>query len=394
MKKLFLLIAMNAALYAGAQKNGFVLIGHCKNADTGRAILIYTGASGNRLDDTCLIKGGEFTFKGGITEPTIGYLQVKSNGKGMTAQIFLEPAQMRVDCDINVDRVAQVKGSKSQAEMDALSALKEPITREMEPLNKRYAEINQVYTNARKQQASDRVQDSLKYLAAAIHDEFDPFRERMAQIDYSFFAAHPTSVVTAFYLRFHTAALSLDSIKMFYNRFGDQTRQSGFGKAIADEIRRRSDSAPGSVAKDFAATDINGKPLRLSGFKGKYVLLDFWASWCVPCRKGNPHLKELYTKYKDKGFEVIGISDDDRDHAAWKKAVAQDGLPWRQVLRGLDMDKKMKGLANDTDISEKFGISTLPTQILIDREGKIIGRYGGGGEAHEALDGKLNGLFQ
>jgi thiol-disulfide isomerase/thioredoxin len=147
------------------------------------------------------------------------------------------------------------------------------------------------------------------------------------------------------------------------------------------------------MAKDFTALDINGKSLQLSDFKGKYVLLDFWASWCVPCRKGNPHLKELYAKYQSKGCEVIGVSDDDRNHDAWKKAVDQDGLPWHQVLRGLDIDKKMRGIKNESDISEKYGINSLPTQILIDATGKIIGRYGGGGEPHEALDKKLADIF-
>lgn len=123
------------------------------------------------------------------------------------------------------------------------------------------------------------------------------------------------------------------------------------------------------------------------------MLVDFWASWCVPCRKGNPHLKELYSQYKAKGFEVIGISDDDRDHDAWKKAVAKDGLPWQHVLRGLKYDA-VKGFDKTNDISELFGIHSLPTQVLIDPSGKIIARYGEGAAAHEDLDKKLAEVFK
>ena len=145
------------------------------------------------------------------------------------------------------------------------------------------------------------------------------------------------------------------------------------------------------MSNNFNTQDINGNKISLADYKGKYVLLDFWASWCVPCRKGNPHLKELYSKYRDKGFEVIGVSDDDRNPEAWKTAVAKDGLPWQHVLRGF---KIVNGAPDRTnDINEGFNISTLPTQILIDRTGTIIARYGEDGDAHELLDEKLKSIF-
>jgi thiol-disulfide isomerase/thioredoxin len=148
------------------------------------------------------------------------------------------------------------------------------------------------------------------------------------------------------------------------------------------------------MAHEFTKQDINGQTLSLASLRGKYVLLDFWASWCGPCRKGNPHLKSLYSKYKDKGLEIVGVSDDDRDLAAWKKAVEQDGIGiWRHVLRGLDMEKRMANQPNPDDISDYYGIHSLPTKILIDPQGKIIGRYGGGGEDDEAMDKKLASIF-
>jgi thiol-disulfide isomerase/thioredoxin len=123
-------------------------------------------------------------------------------------------------------------------------------------------------------------------------------------------------------------------------------------------------------------------------------LLDFWASWCVPCRKGNPHLLSLYSKYKDKGLEIIGVSDDDNNHEAWQKAVDKDGIGvWKHVLRGLDMKKRLAGEENESDISQYYGIHSLPTKILIDPNGIIIGRYGGGGESDEAMDKKFAEIF-
>lgn len=114
----------------------------------------------------------------------------------------------------------------------------------------------------------------------------------------------------------------------------------------------------------------------------------------MPCRKGNPHLLSLYSKYKEKGFEIVGVSDDDSNHDAWKKAVAKDGIGvWKHVLRGLDMKKRMNGEENPEDISDYYGIHSLPTKILIGPDGVILGRYGGGGENDEAMDKKLKEIF-
>jgi thiol-disulfide isomerase/thioredoxin len=121
----------------------------------------------------------------------------------------------------------------------------------------------------------------------------------------------------------------------------------------------------------------------------KYVLLDFWASWCVPCRQGNPHLKELYQKYKDD-LVVVCVSDDDSAPDKWRAAVEQDGLhDFYHVLRGL---KRVPGggFNRSGDIDELYGIRALPTKILIDNSGTIVARYGSNGAA---LDARLEEIF-
>ena len=172
-------------------------------------------------------------------------------------------------------------------------------------------------------------------------------------------------------------------------------QQTQAGKDIAEEIRKLAAGSPGSPAADFTAKELNGSTFSLSALRGKYVLIDFWASWCVPCRKSMPHVRELYERYKGKGLEVLAVSDDDHDSTVWKKAVAKDGTGiWHNVLRGFDMDKRMKNLPNDKDISEKFGIHSLPTKILIDPQGTIIGRYDQGtDEEAAAMDKKLADLL-
>lgn len=142
----------------------------------------------------------------------------------------------------------------------------------------------------------------------------------------------------------------------------------------------------------FAATkvDLQGKPVDLNALKGHYVLLDFWGSWCRPCRASHPHLKELYAKYKDKGFEIVGIAS---EHAktkeecikSWKNAITEDGLTWLQVLNNENGDK--------FDAVKEYGVTAFPTKILLDKDGNVIGRYVGNGNGGEAFGSRLEQLL-
>lgn len=152
--------------------------------------------------------------------------------------------------------------------------------------------------------------------------------------------------------------------------------------------------AVGSTASGFKTNDINGKSLDLKEFRGKYILLDFWASWCIPCRKSNPHLIVLYHKYSAKGFDIIGVSDDDQRQTQWRNAVKQDSTNiWHQVLRGAAAVTD-KDTANLNDLHQLYNIQSLPVKILIDPSGKIIGRYGDNDTTDDDLDKALVAIFK
>jgi thiol-disulfide isomerase/thioredoxin len=287
---------------------------------------------------------------------------------------------------------ATLKGSPVQAEADQLSKARAPIMAKIKPLSDAYSKANNVYMQAMKEKKDEATLASLKEAANDAKDAMDPYYEQLLVIDRNFMDKHPASFVTASILRYRIGGMQLNEAEARYNKMSDAIKNSSLGKELRKQVDGLRMGSPGVKAYMFASKELRGEPLTLADYKGKYVLVDFWASWCVPCRKGNPHLLSLYSKYKDKGFDIIGVSDDDNNLEAWRKAVEKDQIGvWKHVLRGL----KWNGNTPDrsTDISDNFGIHSLPTKILIDPNGVIIGRYGGGGENDEAMDKKLSEIF-
>lgn len=355
--------------------NHFKLTGLIEGQKEGYLTLIYTGHDGKAVRDSVLIDKGRFQFAGSISQPVYATLSGKMRSRSVDdpnyTGFFLESTQMSISLKADDFKNAVITGSGVQDEYaELLSAKKRVEARYRSQLDSLRAERD-------------------REMNAAIRDRLSPYFNEMNKVDLLFFHEHPSSFVTAYMLRFHVDDLSLDSLQLFYRRLDKQLQESVYGKYIAAEIEKLRNGSPGSMAKDFTAIDINGKAMRLSDFRSKYVLIDFWASWCVPCRKGNPHLRALYAKYKDRGLEIIGVSDDDRAQDAWRMAVEKDSIGiWRHVLRGL---KFTRGEYDHSgDISEQFGIHSLPTKILVDKKGMIIGRFG---ENDAELDRALSETF-
>lgn len=175
------------------------------------------------------------------------------------------------------------------------------------------------------------------------------------------------------------------------SQLSPEVRHLSSTKMIEDRIDRIRKAAQmkGTPAPDFTRTDINGKAIHLSDFRGKYVLVDFWGSWCHPCRISHPHLKALYARYKDKGLEIVGVDqelqgDMEAMTKKWKNAVAEDSLTWVQVLNA-------DGI-KDFDIVKKFEVEAFPTKVLLDRQGNIVDRFVG--DDPLPIDTKLQQIFE
>jgi thiol-disulfide isomerase/thioredoxin len=366
-------------LSAQKKKSGqFILTGNIVGQNEGYVYLNYADKNDQAIRDSCRITNGKFQFKGFIKEPTVagfnGKLTSRSVDDPNFTSIFLEPGNMQVKVIVNQFKLLKLTGSVSQSDFELLQKQKHKVSDRWKTVMDTLSAVNK-RSNFQYQELKDWV--------------LTPYNAEMRQIDFDFYDKHPGSYATAYYLRFDVRNLTTDSLKMFYDRFPEKLKQSSYGKTIATELGKRKIGIPGTLANDFVSSDVNGQRISLADYKGKYVLLDFWASWCLPCRKESPHLKELYAKYNPKGFEVIGVASDDGHEDKWKDAITQDQVgTWKHILNGFDRGKNKKG------IGDSFNISELPTQILIDPNGMIIGRYSEGAAEMEALDKKLKEIFK
>lgn len=361
----------------------FTINGQLNGKQIDSAVLNYLDPQGKYISNSVLVINQKFTLKGVIDEPTMAYISFKNTGESISPKkmmdrmltFYLDQSVMTLTGDPALIKKIKISGSKTQEENDELQ-------KELAVVN---SETQLIMTEYNQEKDYNK--------KAVIKEKLEPFSKKSQNIAYHFFLSHPNSYVTADRVRYFVSRFELDTLKLLYNNFNDELKTSKGAQALKEEIRKLQAGSPGSLAVDFATADIDGKQLALSDFKGKYIILDFWASWCVPCRASNPHLLSLYNQYKDKGLEIIGISDDDSTIPDWKSAVIKDKIGvWKHVLRGLK--KTSKGFDRTSDISEKYGVHSLPTKILVDRSGMIIGRFGGAIETEEAMDKKLAEIFK
>ena len=192
----------------------------------------------------------------------------------------------------------------------------------------------------------------------------------------SLVAAHPASPVSAYlFMRNFATRMDYDGVKAIRDKFDASLDTTVYVKQIDDLLGRLVNLRVGATAPDFTLNDPDGKPVSLSSLRGKYVLVDFWASWCPDCRKENPNILAAYKKYQNKNFTVLGVSLD-RKKEPWVAAIEKDGLTWTHVsdLQGWD-----------TPVADLYVIKWIPKNYLIDPEGVILAS----GLEGEALDTKL-----
>lgn len=370
-------VAALCAACAQQPKDRFTLDGTVEGWDGQYVYLTYHKDS-VKVEDSTLVQGGKFHFEGSLQRVTSAMLNGKLTGDiyvpGTLCTFYMEPAAMTIALDTADLSKSIVEGSATQAGVDSLEAQREAIMAEAKSIEDAMAKE----TDHEKQ--------------AELREQLEPYQERANKLYDAYIVSHPASVAAADYMQFRIANMTFEEAQKLYDAFTPEVKQTLAAQEIAKELDVLARVRPGQPAPDFEATDVNGKPFRLSDLRGNYVVIDFWASWCVPCRKSNPHMKEMYAKYHDKGLEYVYVADNDNQPDNWRKAIEEDGLEaFHHVLRGMKMWRENGEWKFDrtNDISDKYAIHFLPTKYLIDREGNIVGKL----ESDE-LDAKLKEIFE
>lgn len=200
------------------------------------------------------------------------------------------------------------------------------------------------------------------------------------KLEMKFIKENPNSIVSASILSLNSAAWGKERTKELYEQLSIKNKNSEFGKEVLRYIELNKEPKIGEQFADFVSENPNGELKKLSDVKGKAVLLEFWASWCLPCRKENPNLVKTYEKFNPKGFEIFAVSLD-QDKESWLKAIKKDNLNWEHV-------SDLKVFKNEASLI--YGVNDIPDNFLIDENGIIIARNLRGEELNNKLNEILN----
>ncbi len=354
MRKLLLsIVAASMTLAACNAQSGYKVTGTVEGMPDGKAII--ATVNGSSLDTLAKadVKNGSFEFTGNVSEPTGAYIMVI--GQRGAIPFMLENANITVNAG---QAGLTVTGSEGQKIYDQFMAINATAQQEAMKLQQEY-------------QAANGDQAKIQ----AIQEAYAKLMTDAQAKETELIKANPDSYVSTFVIVSGMGQMEYEQLKERYNLLGEKAKASAQGKAIAAQIAKLESTAIGQIAPNSTITTPEGESISLYDIKGKVKLIDFWASWCGPCRGENPHVVEIYKEYHPKGLEIFGVSLDNNKEA-WVKAIADDGLVWKH---GSDL----KGWQSAP--AQLYSVSGIPHTVLLDENNKIIAKNLRGDELKQKI---------
>jgi peroxiredoxin len=340
----------------------FVLAGKITGIDTGNIIFVHR-ENDEKVYDTAKIKGGVFEWKGHLPEPMIAYTAFIDGKQDKRVDVLMENAKMSFVANSDSVDKAVITGSGAQADYELFKKTVQPIDETLEA-------ITTAYRNTEDKKVADSLDKE--------YEKYDSIKQAAVP---GFVKEHAKSFAAPFLInRTLLIQPKPEILEQVYNVLDSAVKQSRYAKVIYDVLEAAKKTAIGQIAPDFTMNDVDGKPVTLSSLRGKYLLVDFWASWCGPCRRENPNVVKVYAKHHSSKFDILGVSLDSKQEE-WKEAIKKDKLTWLHV-------SDLKGWGNAA--SKIYGIRAIPANVLLDKDGKIIARNIMG----EELDKKLSEVLK